>query len=267
MEEAPTPEAPAEADWRPPRGRVDLADGEVHIWRMPLTATDDEATALELLLSQAELARARAFRFARDRQRFVVAHGRLRCVLAAYTGQGPGQIEFRVEPHGKPELVPAAARARGLRFNMSHSHELALCAVTRARMVGVDVERVQAGVDLMPMARRFFSARELAELRALPAEQRPEGFFNCWTRKEAYVKAVGMGMSLALDQFTVSLRPGEPARLLNTPWDAAEPGGWTLCDLRPAAGHVAALAVQGRGCRLVRWSATHSTARPDPADV
>jgi 4'-phosphopantetheinyl transferase len=140
-----------------------------------------------------------------------------------------------------------------LRFNVSHSHGLALYAVTRRRKIGIDIERVRPISGPEQLAARFFSAGENAELCALPEHVKHEAFFNCWTRKEAYVKARGEGLSLPLNQFDVSLNPGEPARLLRVERDPQEAARWSLQGLTPAPGYVAALAVEGHGWRLACW--------------
>jgi len=202
-----------------------------------------------------ERARARRFRFPRDRDRFIVARGVLRAILGRYLGVDPGRLRFRYSPYGKPALA-GPFEDEGIRFNLAHSQGIALYAVSRGREVGIDVEYVRADLADERIAERFFSPREVATLRAVPAEQRREAFFHCWTRKEAYVKARGEGLSLPLDQFDVSLAPGEPAALLSTPGDPPEVTRWSLQALNPGPGYVAALAVEGNGWRLRCWQWT-----------
>ncbi len=136
---------------------------------------------------------------------------------------------------------------------MSHSHGVALYAVTRDREVGIDLEFIRRDLEVEQIAERFFSRRETATLRALPTALREYAFFLCWTRKEAYIKARGEGLSLPLDQFDVSLIPGEPAALLSTQPDSDEALRWSLQELTLASGYVAALAVEGRGWSLSCW--------------
>ncbi|HVH29662.1 MAG TPA: 4'-phosphopantetheinyl transferase superfamily protein [Vicinamibacterales bacterium] len=164
----------------------------------------------------------------------------------------PKQIRFRYGPHGKPAL--ASDHAMGaLCFNSSHSHELALYAVTRDRLVGVDVEHVSRFIDAHEIAERFFSPSEIATLRSLQHEEKEDGFFACWTRKEAYVKARGDGLAMPLDSFSVSLSPGDPARILHVEGHPEETSRWFLCGLDAAPSYVAALVVEGRTHRFSRW--------------
>jgi 4'-phosphopantetheinyl transferase len=143
--------------------------------------------------------------------------------------------------------------SRGLRFNVSHSQDLALFAFSVARELGVDVERMDPAVASERIPEHFFSPGECAALRALPTEQQPEAFFACWTRKEAYIKAKGKGMAIRLDQFDVSLVPGEAAALLKTAEGPREACRWSLHALSPAPGFAGALAVEGQGAKLRGW--------------
>ncbi len=153
-------------------------------------------------------------------------------------------MRFAYTTYGKPLLADETG-ASGLRFNLTHSHGLALLAVTRGREIGVDVERIRDNLEGEKLAERFFSPREVAALRSLPPELRREAFFHCWTRKEAYIKAVGKGLSLPLDQFDVTLHPGEPAALLATRHDSEEAQRWSMRSLAPGEGYVGALARRG----------------------
>jgi 4'-phosphopantetheinyl transferase len=198
---------------------------------------------LRRLLAPDEQLRADRFHFEIDRQRFSVARGGLRTILSRYVRARPEKIQFAYDAHGKPRLVPSQP-TNPLKFNLAHSGGIALCAVTRLGDIGVDVERIRpefAGEDI---ARRFFSASEVARLEQLPAETRQTAFFNCWTRKEAFLKATGVGLSLPLDQFDVTLAPGEPAALVRTAWDENEPAFWSLASIDVGAGHAAAVAIR-----------------------
>lgn len=203
------------------------------------------------LLSPEEWGRARRFRFERDRRRFTVARGVLRTLLGQYLGIDSRSIEFSYASHGKPFLAGALSAQR-LYFNVSHSGELALYAIAREREVGVDIELVHTIDDAQQIAERFFSLAENAALRALPAEVKEEAFFTCWTRKEAYIKALGEGLSLPLHEFDVSLTPGEPARFLGAV-DREHALRWTLRELDPAPGYVAALVAEGSGWEVTCW--------------
>jgi 4'-phosphopantetheinyl transferase len=200
------------------------------------------------VLSADERDRAARFHFDRDRRRFMAGRGLLRLILARYLDRPPGSLRLSYGPRGKPAL----AESRGtppLRFNVSHAAGLALYAVGRDRELGVDVERIAPELEA-GIAERFFSPREVAALARVPPDRRSESFFACWTRKEAYVKAKGDGLALGLDQFDVSLAPGEPAALLHVDGDPGETVRWSLLALDPGTGYAAALAVEGAGWRL-----------------
>jgi 4'-phosphopantetheinyl transferase len=187
-------------------------------------------------------------------------------MMSYYLGVGPDQLRFRYESHGKPYLSMEFNYC-GLRFNLAHSNELAVYAFTRGRELGIDVEYIHALPDAEQIAARFFSAQENVALRMLPESQRLEAFFNCWTRKEAYIKAIGDGLSHPLDQFQVSLSPGEPARLLNVEGSPEKVTRRFMASLVPAPGYVAALVVEGSGYHLECWQclleAGHTSAKPN----
>lgn len=208
--------------------------------------------ALSDILAPDESLRAGRFHFQKDRERFVVARGALRHILSGYLKTLPEQIHFSYNQYGKPALSEDGSRNL-LSFNVAHSHEVALYAVARGREVGLDVELVREDFACREIAKRFFSAREVAALRTVPKEQQAMAFFNCWTRKEAYIKARGEGLSHPLDRFTVSLVPGETASLLSTDDDPQETSRWSLVELSPGAGYVAALALEGAATTLHCW--------------
>lgn len=226
-----------------------LDEDEVHVWRIDLGAPALRRSSLWHLLDETERARAERFHFGHDRDRFVATRGTLRVILGRYLDRDPARIVLVYGPQGKPALDPATNDTR-MSFNVSHSEELALLAFGSGRRVGVDVERLRPRLAEDHIARRFFSPREAATLDALPPEQRIIAFFNCWTRKEAFVKASGEGLSLPLDHFDVSLAPGEPAMLLRTAPDPAEARRWWLAALDAGPGYAAALAVEAPSPRL-----------------
>lgn len=231
-----------------------LSPGEVHLWWRLLNLSEPVSDVLiDEVLSPDEHQRAARFRFARDRHLFILARGMLRSILALYLGQRPHEVRFQYMPSGKPRLV--VDPRIDLEFNLAHSHELVLCAISRGHQVGVDVERLQPVADLEQVAAVAFSRVEQAALLALASNQQLLGFFNCWTRKEAYVKARGDGLLMPLDAFDVSLRPGDPAALLAHRLDLDEVVRWSLHAVSPAEGYVGALAVQGQGASvyLQRW--------------
>lgn len=220
-----------------------IAPGDVHVWRFGLDLTDDLLARLRPTLSSDELARAARFRFRVHASRFVAGRGQLRALLGSYTGSGPAEIRFRYTPRGKPELDPNPS---GLHFNLAHSAGLALCAIARDLPLGVDIERLDREVEFQQVAARFFSPAEAAAITALPPADRRAAFFRCWTRKEALLKATGEGLSFGLNQFTVTVRDDEPARVLHWPFGESESSDWNLIHLEPAPGYVGALAIQGR---------------------
>jgi 4'-phosphopantetheinyl transferase len=193
--------------------------------------------ALAPLLSPAETERAARYRLDRDRRRYIVARGRLRELLAERLGEAPRAVPLVQGKHGKPMLAGGA-----LHFNVSHCEELALYAFSADAQIGVDVEALRALREADEIAARFFARAEHDAYRSLAAENRMLGFFHCWTRKEAVVKALGHGLSMRLDSFAVSLAPGEAARVLQVNSCQGD-GGWRLHSFTPRAGFVAAVAI------------------------
>jgi 4'-phosphopantetheinyl transferase len=222
---------------------------EVHVWCTALNPGGAVVQDLSGLLAPDERTRAERFRFQRDREHFIAARGQLRRILGGYLGRSPEELRFRYSPYGKPALTEEWDPEE-IQFNMSHSHAIVLYAIARGRRVGIDVEWIRPDFATEQIAERFFSAHEVAALRALPAADRPEAFFHCWTRKEAYIKARGEGLSLPLDQFDVSLAPGEPAALLRSRADPDEVARWRMCALTPPPGYAGALVVEGQDWHL-----------------
>lgn len=238
--------------WPPPPVDLALSRDEVHVWRASLDQPTSWVQRLRHTLQISELSQAERFFYEKDREHSIVVHGLLRVILSRYLDVEPGQVRLCYSNHGKPSLAPRCARPK-LKFNLSHSDGLALFVVTSGREVGIDLERVRPVPEADQIAERFFSARENAVLCSLPARLKDEAFFTCWTRKEAFIKASGKGLSLPLDRFDVSLEPGEPAMLLSVRDKPHESHRWSLRQLIPAPGYVAALAVQGHGWRLCCW--------------
>jgi 4'-phosphopantetheinyl transferase len=233
-------------EWQPAAQPPALTVDDVHVWRISLEIGDAALARLRESLSEDERQRAERYHFEKDRRHFVAGRGTLRAILARYLERRSEDVCFAYTNYGKPLLTDDAV----LRFNLTHSHGLALLAVTLGREIGVDLEHIRDNLEGEQLAERFFSPREVAALRALPPELRREAFFHCWTRKEAYIKANGKGLSLPLDQFDVTLRPGEPAALLATLHDPNEARRWSMWSLVPNEGYVGALAVEGHSWRL-----------------
>jgi 4'-phosphopantetheinyl transferase len=194
-------------------------------------------------LSDDERVRANRFIFERDRNRYIVARGELRRLLGQRMRMPPEDIEFRYGAHGKPEIQNGLSK-EDLRFNVSHCEDVAIYGFTRGRRIGIDVEAIRHLPDADDVAARCFSARELEDYRALDSSEKHTGFFNCWTRKEAFVKAVGEGLGYSLGDFDVSLVPGEPARILRVGSSTKDTCGWKLRDIRLVPGFAAALVIE-----------------------
>jgi len=215
-----------------------LPTNVVHLWRLSLKTV---ASALESgyeLLSAEEREKASRFRVERPRTEFIMTRSALRSLAGRYLGISPQMVCFRYSAHGKPHLDGDA----DLRFNVSHTDGLALMAFAQCRDIGVDVEKLHRTTDLRKLAERFFSLREREELGKLDGEQLQTAFLRCWTRKEAYIKARGEGLSLPLHQFDVSIAPDERDALLATRPVAEEANRWTVCNVQVEGGYAAALA-------------------------
>jgi 4'-phosphopantetheinyl transferase len=219
---------------------VTLEPGQVDVWKIALDQPASIVADLRGVLSTGEIERAERFRVDRGAEHYIVGHGAMRRLLERYTGVPANELAFGQNEFGKPELPGSE-----IMFNLSHSHGLALFAVTRGRAIGVDIERIREEVTIDKIAERFFSPAEALSLSALPAHQQAEAFFNCWTRKEAWIKARGQGLSIALNSFEVTLALGDPARLVATRPDPEEASRWSLAALDCEPGYAAALAVAG----------------------
>lgn len=234
--------------WEAPPDPLRLLAEEVHVWRVTLDRAPLAVTRGWGQLAPEERLRADRFRFATHRDRFVLARAALRTVLSRYLATTPEALRFGQEPSGKPVLRVPDPEA--LQFNLAHSADLALIAVARGRAVGVDLERMRRDLPLRRIAARFLAPGEVAELDAVPARFRPAAFFSTWTRKEAYLKAAGVGgergLVAGLGQFAVSVRPGPGGPALVLSGRPAESTRWSLVDLAAGRGFAAALAVEGR---------------------
>ncbi len=230
-----------------------LPKDEVQLWRVDLEAIRGDETRWQGVLSPDEKTRAARFHFHRDRQLYVASRAMLRTILAAYLTSNPADLSFSYSQKEKPSLAGTQA-ASGLAFNVSHSGGVGLYAFTLQREIGVDVEVIRRDFDVEPMAQRFFSAHEQTQLAALPKEERVDAFFRCWTRKEAFLKATGDGLSLPLNQFDVSLEPLQTSLLLATRPDSAEADRWFLREVPGGIGYNAALCVRGHNWNLNHWS-------------
>ena len=220
-----------------------ISEDEVHLWKVDLTAAIPDVR----VLARDEHERAARFHFEKDRQHFKVSRSALRIVLGRYLNLPPESLEFAQTEYGKPFLTnPEAA---GVLFNLSHSGEVAVIAVARQREVGVDVEFMRADFATNEVAEHFFSVAEIYTLSGLDPHLRTQAFFNCWTRKEAYVKARGEGLSMPLDVFDVSLAPDTSAAMLSNRVDKSEPSRWIFQNLEIAPDYAGALVVEAVASR------------------
>ncbi|HEY6969684.1 MAG TPA: 4'-phosphopantetheinyl transferase superfamily protein [Candidatus Angelobacter sp.] len=221
---------------------------QVDIWRIRLDV-EGEGRHLRGLLAPEEIQRADRFRFENDRRRFVRARAAMRQILGAYIGISPQKIAFSYGAAGKPELAQELEKFR-IRFNLSHSYEVALLAVTRGLVVGVDIELVNPEFAAREIAERFFSVNEVRYLLALPLGDRADAFFSCWTRKEAYIKALGAGLSVPLDSFEVPFGARSAPALLEIRSDPDQIAHWSMYDIDTENGYKAAVVVQGSAHKL-----------------
>ena len=237
--------------WFAPPDQLNLGPRDVHIWRTSLDQPPEIVERFRRLLSTDELNKADRYHFEKDRRHFTVARGVLREVLSRYLGISPADLRFNYSEHGKPGL--ASANNKEFKFNLAHSGGVALYAFTTVGEVGVDVEFIRPEFTGDEIARRYFSATEVASLSKLSAVVRQHAFFDCWTRKEAFIKAKGLGLSLALDQFDVTLTPGESPALLRTGWNEAEAARWSLRAIEVGDQFAGAIALEAHDWEASYW--------------
>lgn len=215
--------------------------GMVDVWATGLNSSYEELEHFRNVLSPGERDRAARFHFEEHRTRYIAGHGRLRHLLGRYLSRPAAAIEFEPGKNGKPRLAGEIV-ASGLEFNLSHSNEMALIAIA-AQPVGIDLEHVRPLSDANELVQRFFSKGEAAAYSVMPEDQKPLGFFRLWTRKEAWLKATGEGITNLLDEVEVSFLPGEPPRLLRLPERWSGDIDWSLAHFDPEPGYIGALAI------------------------
>ena len=242
----------AGARWLPPPAQFTLSNNEVHVWRASLDQNEATMAGLWELLTTEERRRAQRYCFQKGRRQFVVARGVLRRIIALYTELHPATLTLTSNRYGRPSLSSDSNPAE-LEFNLSHSGNLVLYAFSRGRAVGIDIEAVRKEIATLNIAENFFSPDEVAALKAVPADMRTAAFFNCWTRKEAFIKAVGEGLSYPLHNFSVSLAPHEEAALLSVRGDQRAAARWKIYALEPGAGYSAAVIAENPPFSLREW--------------
>lgn len=214
----------------------------LHIWSVRLSDHNNRLENYWEILSKEEIEKAKAFRFIKDRRCFIIARGVLRNLLGNYLQVDPLHIHFKYGAHGKPYVDHPSM----LQFNISHSRNMLLLGFVKTASIGIDVEYTKREIDVKKIAQNFFSREEITSLRAVKEEGQLDAFYNCWTRKEAFIKALGSGLSFPLDQFVVSLdNPGD-ANLIETKWDSQEKEKWVLKAIQPEEDYVGAVSVKGK---------------------
>jgi len=236
-----------------------LTDNAIHVWQIGLFADAALLSECNAILDPAEQERAARYLADVHRHRFIIARSSLRLLLGRYLGRDPRDITFAYNGHGRPQLLPTPTPP--LAFNLSHSADTALLAVTRLPAVGIDLEYHRKPDRIEGLAERFFAAAEVRQWRALPDELRIAGFFAGWSRKEAYIKAHGRGLNYPLDRFVISLDPREPARIIETLDDPTEAGRWRIENLACPADCSAALVAPAGDWGVERFELAATTVR------
>ncbi len=245
---------PMSAIWKPAPTNLELHQGDVHIWLATLKPTATPPSSFRSILSKDELERADRFHRQENRDHWITSRGLLRITLGNYLNSGAADIEFEYSKHGKPSLLASQGESLPLSFNLSHSGPHMLCAVVAGeRELGVDIEFKSRNLDYTKLADRFFSKNEVTALKRLSRQQLRDGFYNCWTCKEAFVKAKGNGLSLPLADFDVTFLPDRPAKVNKVEWHPDEAGQWSLTRLGLGSDYAGALAIKGKNRKLKYW--------------
>ncbi|MFQ5660531.1 MAG: 4'-phosphopantetheinyl transferase family protein [Gammaproteobacteria bacterium] len=238
--------------WKNPPSDLELSRGFVDIWRTKLDLPKQEIAAYLSLLSPDEVKRASCFKVKRKYREYVITRGLLRRVLGDTLRADPKGFLFEYAEHEKPFLKEDWGGG-AVSFNVSHSHNQAVIAVTLDRTIGIDIEKIRQNVDFNKLANRFFSVKEFKSLKRFQEQHLPRAFFACWTRKEAFVKALGDGISFGLSEFSVSVDPDEENVTLSTHWDPGEARKWTLVNIKTDTDYIAACAFEGGKFEIRYW--------------
>lgn len=239
--------------WRPRPKKLFLKDNDVHLWCSSLLLNSRALNRLKLTLSADELERANRFHFRNHQCSFIVGRGILRSIIADYLQTRPKEIRFRYNAHGKPSIADVSSHSE-INFNLSHSHGLAVYAFTRRREIGIDIERLRSNLSFQKIAKRFFTTEEFENLNSLPHDEYIDGFFGLWTQKEAYIKAMGTGLSIPLNRFSVTVKKDQTVRVNEIRIKSNEEGSWSILSLKPKRGYVGALAVEGKSLTIKHWT-------------
>lgn len=240
------------SSWDRPPANLELSVNHIDIWRTALDLPRQQIDKYASVLSPDELARVERFKLERKQREYIISRGLLRRVLSHVLKQDPSLFEFEYSDHDKPHLA-VNRHGKPVQFNLSHSHEQTLIAVTLEHLIGVDVEYVRRNVEFKKLAARFFSAQEARDLSTYTEDNLPPAFFACWTRKEAFVKALGDGIAFGLSEFSVSVDPFDREVALTTHWDPDAASTWSLINIPAGPDYMAALAVAGRNLNIRYW--------------
>lgn len=236
--------------WQKPKNKItELEDDEAHIWFVNKKRHQDRYNFYWELLTNEEQKKANHFRFNKDKTCFVIARAILRILLGNYLDQAPESIVFDAIKNGKPFV----ANEKNVQFNISHSEDCILLAFVKKNAVGIDVEYTKRPVEVETIARSFFSEEEASSLLALDKSYHKQAFYNCWTRKEAFIKALGNGLAFPLNQFVVSLDSEKRAELLATKWDVKEKEKWVLKSIQLKENYIGAIAIKGKVEKTKFW--------------
>lgn len=239
-------------EWNNPPKKFLLEAGQAHVWRIDLRTLGQDLNLYEDVLSEVEFSKAQKFYFQADRIRYACTRATTRRILGKYLHIAPGNLVFGYNQYGKPHLDDMKLE-RNLDFNISHAGNISLLAVVKDRRIGVDLEKVHNDDSLNTIAKRFFTPDEFERLILLPDALRPEAFFTCWTRKEAFIKARGEGLTIPLDQFAVTFSPDEIPGVTYNRYTPEESELWEMYHLEPDEGYVGALVVEGTSLDVVGW--------------
>ena len=230
-------------DWLKPTIDSYKLNNNAHIWLIRYDQSDLLLEESKYILSDAEKQRASRFHFEIDRKRFSVTRGLLKKVLSKITSKPAQEIQFQFNKHGKPELIGSS---KNIYFSVTHSGNLGLIAISDLAPIGIDVEQFRKKMITEKIAKRFFSKLEVEAFLTLNENEKLQGFFNCWTRKEAFIKAVGKGLSIPLNTFDVTLKPNEPAQLLAVRYKNETSNEWVLRDIKVDDGYASAVILKAK---------------------
>jgi 4'-phosphopantetheinyl transferase len=241
----------ADFDWANSTEKSFILKNTIHIWKITYSDFDNEESGFGKILSKQEISRADKFYFSIDKKRYLLTRALLKNILARITGADPQKLHFKFNEHGKPHLE----NFKHIYFNISHSADIGLIAVTDCAAIGIDVEEYRKRLQLQEISKRFFSRYETDVLSKLPDNQKMHAFFNCWTRKEAFIKALGLGLTLPLKHFDVTLHPAEQARVIAIRYKDEKAEEWTLKDIPMENEYAAAFAVKFKNFKDYYWIA------------